>query len=437
MASGPDVLVIGGGIIGLTAAVELRRAGATVAVHDRGEFGREASWAGAGIIPPGNPDRAATPIDKLRAIGSVELPAFSDELRDRTGVDNGYRVNGGIEFLAADDRYAMDLWRAEGIVFEELPPKLLGEVEPSVAGSEASPVLLPDMAQVRNPWHLRGLIALCQGFGVELQPNHGIEGWLTTDGRVRGVRLASGETVTADRVLLAAGPWSERLLTDLGCRPGVRPVRGQILLLNTRMNRQSTRSGFEDLFPPPLGGRVREGGRLPRPVRIASGEGSSPPSLTLPPKGGGNKTQTTSAGYLGRTLIFDKRYLVPRGDGRILVGSTEEPEAGFENQTTASGLADLRAFANAVVPALADAEQEAAWAGLRPGSPDGVPFIGPVPGHENVIAAVGHHRAGVQLSLGTARFVTELILGQPTCVPPTAFALDRRPDLRARPTFRS
>lgn len=360
--------MIGGGIIGLTAAVRLRQAGAAVAVYDRGDFGREASWAGAGIIPPGNPERAATPIDKLRAVGSRELPVFSDELRDRTGIDNGYRRNGGIEFLTAEDEYAVGLWDAEGIAFETLNDR-------RVAGTTA--FFLPEMAQVRNPWHLRALISFAEQIGVELHSHVGIESWQIESGRVVGVRIANGTVALAKQFLVAAGPWSERLLGSLNCRPGVHPIRGQILLLKTKAE-------------------------------------------TLRP-----------------TLIAGKRYLVPRGDGRVLVGSTEEPEAGFAKQTTPTGLAELRDFANDLVPELSVAETEQSWAGLRPGSRDGLPYIGPVPGYENVFAAVGHSRAGVQLSLGTAQFVAELILDRPTCVPKSAFALDRRPDAQAKPTFRS
>ncbi len=135
--------------------------------------------------------------------------------------------------------------------------------------------------------------------------------------------------------------------------------------------------------------------------------------------------------------MLGKRYLVPRGDGLTLVGSTEEPEAGFEKRTTPEGIEGLLAFARQTVPPLAGATLETAWAGLRPGSPDGLPFIGRVPELDDVFVAAGHFRAGVQLSIGTAQAITELLTGKPTCVDLKAFALDRTPNVRARFAFRS
>jgi glycine oxidase len=138
-----------------------------------------------------------------------------------------------------------------------------------------------------------------------------------------------------------------------------------------------------------------------------------------------------------RVLMVGKRYLVPRADGHVLIGSTEEPEAGFEKANTAEAVADLLAFAFRLVPALASAELVKCWSGLRPATPDGLPFIGPLPGWQNVFVATGHFRAGVQLSIGTAQAITELFTGRPTCVPLEAFAVDRTPRPGGPAAFRS
>lgn len=377
MSKHPDVVVIGGGIIGLTCAYFLAKTGLEVEVLEQGEPGREASWAGAGILPPGNPDRAAIPIDRLRAIGSARFPSFSAELRELTGVDNGYWHCGGIEFLEPADEYVLPLWRAEGIAFERLTRTRLKEIEPAVGDVPGVPYLLTDCGQVRNPWHLRALIDACGRAGVRITPHAHVK-QLQTDGRRLGsATLADGGSVTAGRFLITAGAWSEALLEQLGHRPRIHPVRGQIVLF--------------------------------RP----------------------------SAPLISRVLMLGKSYLVPRADGRILVGSTEEPEAGFEKANTAGAIADLTAFAVRTVPALADTPVEKCWSGLRPGSADGLPYIGAVPGFDNAFVATGHFRAGVQLSIGTAQAVTELLTEQPPCVPLRAFALDREPGREAKPVFRS
>ncbi|HSQ56250.1 MAG TPA: FAD-dependent oxidoreductase [Gemmata sp.] len=366
MAKQPDVAIIGGGIIGMTCAYFLARERLRVELYDRGDLGKEASWAGAGIIPPGNVAGAATPIDKLRAIGSERFPGFSDELRELTGIDNGYLRCGGIEFLLPDEvKEVTDMWTREGIAHERLSREALHHCEPAVAEMPGEPFLLPDCAQVRNPRHLRALIAACERAGVMIKRNTPLE---SID------RLAR----EAGKVLVAAGAWSEALFRDHSRRgPGIHPVRGQIVLLKS-------------------------------PERLFT-----------------------------RVLMFGKRYLVPRLDGHVLVGSTEEPEAGFEKANTAEAVADLLGLATRAVPTLSSAEVVKCWSGLRPGTPDGLPFIGPVPGCENVFVAAGHFRAGVQLSIGTAQAIAELFIGNPTCVPLEAFAVDREPQVGNKPAFRS
>ena len=341
-----DVQIVGGGVIGLTAAYVLSESGLRVSVRDRGELGREASWAGAGILPPGNPNRAGSALDRLRAETAARFPAFSEQLHRETGLDHGYWRCGGVVQLEKHELGVLDLWRAEGIAFHR-------ESDTRYA--------LPNMAQVRNPRHVKALLAGCVRRGVELRPHTAWDGI-----------IGPGQCV-----LIAAGAWSGELLKPFGVELPVSPVRGQIVL-----------------FKPE------------RPV-------------------------------LERIVIVGKRYLVPRRDGRVLAGSTEEPEAGFAKANTPEGIESLKQFALGEVPALRSAEVESCWSGLRPGSPDGWPYIAAVPGVEGLFVAAGHFRAGIQQSIGTALLVRELIAGISSGLPRGPFALDR-PTMNGVPVaFRS
>jgi glycine oxidase len=139
--------------------------------------------------------------------------------------------------------------------------------------------------------------------------------------------------------------------------------------------------------------------------------------------------------FLRRIVEHGKNYLVPRQDGRVLVGATEE-DAGFDTRSTASAVRDLLNEAIWLCPALATAEVEASWAGLRPGSVDTRPYIGPAPGYRNLIVATGHKRAGLQLSPATAELVADLVLGRTPRMDLSPFRVDRQPDT-ADDTFRS
>lgn len=377
MRNHPDVLIIGGGVVGLTTAYFLARDGATVGLLDRSGPGTEASWAGAGIIPPGNPDRAVTPYDRLRAESSQAFPGFSAELRERTGIDNGFRPCGGFELSDEPIPYITQQWDAEGIEYRPADRRELSRMEPELNASNTSAFFLPGMSQVRNPWHLRALEAVCRQTGVTVRPNEPVVTFRTSGQRVVEAVTESGAAFTADRFLVTAGAWSDRLLAQLGLRTGVHPVRGQIVLF-----------------------------RPDRPV-------------------------------LQRVVCLEKRYLVPRADGRILVGSTEEPEAGFEKRTTESGTTALIRFATELVPTLRNVAVEASWAGLRPGSPDGMPHLGRVPGWDNAFVGTGHFRAGIQLSPATGRILADLLLGRPPAIPTDAFRPGRPPAPPVRTAFRS
>jgi glycine oxidase len=368
MAQNADTLIIGGGVIGLTTAYMLAKQGQRVDVVDKGELGMEASWAGAGIIPPGTPELAATAYDRLRAESSQMFPALTRELHELTGIDNGYRVCGGIEYLADEVEETVAAWRREGVPFELL--------QPGGYSSNHAAYLLPGMAQVRNPWHLRALVEACGRLGATLRTGNAVMRIDHAGNRVTGVRLADGTRCTADRYLIAAGAWSDRLLLRLGLGAGIHPVLGQIVLLKSE----------------------------------------------TPPK---------------RILLSGKNYLVPREDGHVLIGSTEEPEAGFNKQNTPEAVDGLLEFGITLVPALAGAEIVKTWAGLRPGSLDGLPSLGRAGDFQNLFLAAGHFRAGIQLSPATGLVLSELLLDKSPSLPLDDFRPGREPGAPLRPIFHS
>jgi glycine oxidase len=364
MGRRPDFVILGGGIIGLTTAYYLARQHASVFVLDQGDLGREASWAGAGMIPAApSPERARTPLQRLLTLSNSLFPHLSEELRELTAADNGYVARGALEVVGEEEEALLGRWRDEGIDFEELRGAALLEFEPALSPGLARAFFRPGSAQVRNPRHLKALQAACGRFDVALLPTCPATGFELRGSRVTAVQTPTGP-IPAGAFLVAAGSWTDGLLAPLGCRLGVRPVRGQMVLLNAR---------------PALFTRVVQQG---------------------------------------------KRYLVPRPDGRVLVGATEE-EGGFDKRTTARAVAELLGFACGLVPELAGAQVERCWAGLRPGSPDGLPFLGPVPGFDNLFVAAGHFRAGIQLSPATGLVMSDLLLGRTPAVPLEAFRLDR------------
>jgi glycine/D-amino acid oxidase-like deaminating enzyme len=160
-----DVLVVGGGVIGLSVAWELAGQGARVTLLEQGGLGSEASWAGAGILPPGNLERASTPEDRLRSLSDRLWPQWSAELHALTGIDNGYRNCGGIEVSFARSTEQLDAeaaaWRAEGVSVERLCAAGLREREPAIADEAVAGYRLPELSQVRNPRHLKALDDTC------------------------------------------------------------------------------------------------------------------------------------------------------------------------------------------------------------------------------------------------------------------------------------
>lgn len=356
-----DCLIIGGGAIGLSIAYQLAGAGMSVRLIDRAAPGREASWAGAGIIPPGPRRAEATSLDRLAALAEQLHAQWAGQLLDETGVDNGYRRCGGIYLVGHDAPVAAD-WQELGMRAEALSAAALAEREPQLAPQHRA-WLLPDEAQIRNPRHLRALLLACARRGVEIVAGAEADEFMTRGDRVLGVRTVRGRFM-ADAVCLAGGAWSGGLAAGLGVALPIVPIRGQMLLF--------------DCGAPLLTSVINDG----------------------------------------------PRYLVPRPDGRLLAGSTQE-QAGFDKRTTAEGIAGLLALATSLVPALNEAVLEQTWAGLRPATTDGAPYLGRLPNWENAYVATGHFRSGLTLSPATAVVMSELIRGELPSIDLAPLAVDR------------
>lgn len=371
-----DCCIIGGGIIGLSVARELAGRGHSVRVLARDESRLTSSWAAAGIFPPAPDWPGATPNARLTAFSDRLHREWAAELLAETGIDNELQACGGLH-LARDaegtERLAAQAasWRERGTACDLLDAADVGLCEPALAaaadrGGYVGGMLLPEEQRIRPPRHLAALERSCASRGVRIERSVEVRGVQRGPDGIAGITCGAGETVRAGRYVLAAGAWTDLLGAVLGLRLATRPIRGQILLL-----------------------------ALPRQV-------------------------------LGHVVNRGLEYLVPREDGRLLVGSTLE-DAGFDRTTTPAVIDRLRAFAAMLLGDLPGARVEQVWAGLRPGSADGLPTIGPVPGCDNAFVAAGHFRAGLHQSTGTAVLVADLIEGRTPPLDPTPFAADRPP----------
>lgn len=356
-----DVVVVGGGAIGLSIAWEIARRGADVTLVEQGRVGREASWAGAGFFPPGNLSNAASPHAQLRAFSHSLWADWTARLFEQTGIDNGYRVCGGL-IVSFDASLADEIqqWRDEDVSVERVAPDAVRNLEPAVTADLCDAYVLPTLAQARNPRHLKAVRAACAAAGVKFLEGCPVTAWERSDGAILAAQTGHGR-VPGKQFVIAAGAWSSMLLAVAGCPVTIEPVRGQIALL-----------------------------QLPRPL-------------------------------FRRVIEMGPRYLVPRPDGRVLIGSTEE-RVGFVKQNTVAGVNGLLEFATSLVPELAEAEVERCWSGLRPCPTRELPLIGRLPEAQNAVVATGHFRSGLQMSPGTAVLVSELLTGEKTSIDLLPFA---------------
>ena len=339
------IIVIGAGVIGLSSACELARLGAQVTVLERGDVGAESSWAGGGILFPLLPWDYGRPVTALTELSRQYYPEWIESLRLQTGIDPEYLVSGMQVLPPYDVGKALAWCEAHGLRTEK----------------EGDALLLPEVAQVRNPRLMQALRRAMELMGVDIVEHVEVAGFKVSGGRVAGVETSKG-AYTADKYIVAAGAWSGALLGGLAPKTPIWPVRGQMLLFKAE------------------------------------------------------------PGLLPHILLQDGVYLIPRLDGHILVGSTLE-DMGFNKGVTEVAREMLLSKAVAMFPPLSQAGLVRHWAGLRPGSPENVPVIGKHPEIENMYLNAGHFRYGVTMAPASAFLLTNMIAGntQPIDVSPYAW----------------
>jgi glycine oxidase len=371
IAKKPRVAIIGAGVIGLGIAWRLGGR-AAVSVFDRGAAGAAASHAAAGMLAaaceaePGEEDLVALGRDS-----QARWPAFAAELLQSSGIDVELRREGTLVLaLTADDQAEIDhrlaFQRRLGLPLEWLSAAATRAREPHLAGKLAGALFSPEDHQVDNRKLAQALRVAAEAAGATLHEYRPVKEIVVQGGRARGVLLDDGTTFPADVVVLAAGAWS-RSIGGLppDRRPPVRPVKGQMLALK----------------------------------------------------------MDAAAPLLNHVLWAPGAYLVPRRDGRLIVGGTVE-EKGFDETVTAGGLLTLLEAAWRAVPAVEELPVAEIWVGHRPGSRDDAPILGRGP-LEGLFYATGHHRNGILLAPVTADAMARLILDDVVEAAIRPFGLER------------
>jgi|LakMenEpi03Aug12_release.lakeMendotaPanAssembly.Ray.scaffolds.fasta_scaffold06187_3 glycine oxidase len=380
LASHYDLAVLGGGVVGLSIAVQCAKLGWRVCVVERGQVGKEASWAGAGILPAGATVSVDDPIEQLRQLSDRLHEEWAAWLLDFTQIDNEYRRSGGL-YLARSPAERATLrgnciwWEEHGIGYRKLSMHEVCNLSATIApiesyGSAGEYYWIQRDAKLRNPRHVAALKAACRKLEIDLFEHTEVLELNASGSTIESVECTSDlheghrMQMVAQRYCLTTGAWTAQLLKPLGIETGIYPVRGQMQLYR-----------FD---------------QIPFPCVINEGH----------------------------------RYMVPREDGRVLVGSCEE-EVGFVKATTQEMMEQLKDWAVSVCPKLAHATLESQWSGLRPGSIDAFPYLGTLYPHTNGFIAAGHFRHGLHWSTATALLMGQHMQGESTAIDLEPFRLHR------------
>lgn len=352
MSEKSDFLIIGAGAIGLTSALPLLEAGYRVTLAERGAAGQEASWAGGGIMSPLCPWDYQESVNRLALRGMGMLDDAAAMLHATTGIDPEYQRCGMLLLPPYRKELAVQ-WCAQ----HRFPMQLV-ELADYLPAQHGEGLLLPEVAQVRNPRLLRALRRRVEMLGGTILEQCEVQKFALADGRVAALQTSQGR-LEADAYIVTAGAWSRALLGEYALKLDVRPIRGQMLL-------------FKFDAPP-----------------------------------------------FRQILLRESLYFIPRRDGHLLVGSTLE-DVGFDKSVTTEASDDLMRQVSEIFPDWR-AEPIRQWSGLRPGSPDNIPTIGRHPQLDNLYANTGHFRYGVTMSLASAELLRNEIEGEPQPLDTSAY----------------
>ncbi|MFD1261198.1 glycine oxidase ThiO [Entomomonas asaccharolytica] len=345
-------LIIGAGIIGLLTAYKLAKEGIEVILLEKNSaVGREASWAGGGIISPLFPWRQHAAITSLVNVSQDSYLEFIAELKSLSNIDPEYYITGLYWLNLEDEQQALD-WAQQ---YQRPLNKVdIVEVERavSVLGSGfTSAVYMDNIANIRNPRLVKALHSILVNMpNVQIKENCLFIDIIQQGGRVVGVHT-SQQDYYGDNVVICTGAWTGSWLDTLGINLSIQPVKGQMILFKCK----------EDFLP--------------------------------------------------TIILANERYAIPRRDGHILVGSTIE-YVGYDNEPTLEAQESLRQSAVEMLPELAKAQVIQHWSGIRPAAPEGIPYIGEVPNYSGLWLNCGHFLNGFVLAPASCQLLTELMLGR-------------------------
>ena len=350
-----EILVVGGGVIGCAIAYYLVKHGVSVTLIERGDIGGESTGASAGIIAPLLEASEPGPFLDLAMISLKMYSDLAGALAEEANIDISYRPTGALYIALSEEnkqtlRTKFDWQCSTNLSLHWLNESEVRALEPNLTDEVRAAILSEDEGQLEPGKLAQALATAARRRGCDIQTRVAVREFKTYRNRV-GTVITSAGSISCQKLVLASGAWTRRLARQLNVDIPVRPVRGQMIA-------------------------TARGGSLIHHPAFASELG----------------------------------YVLPKPDGTLWTGSTEE-EVGFRPRTTKEGLARLQKLTRNLVPSLANEQILRSWAGLRPGSPDGRPILGPMPGWENVSIAAGHFRTGLLLAPITGMLLADQLVG--------------------------